>query len=86
MDEPERTFLVSGATLDGESVGPLFLPSAEAHDLARKAVAGVGGAVRILRDCDGGWVEVARYTDSGRHPSSRGMGIDWAVIAVANEL
>ncbi len=85
MDEPEGIYLVSGATLDGESVGPLFLPSADAHAVARKTIAGIGGTVRILRDSDCGWLEVARYTDSGRHPAPRGMGIDWAVITVAAE-
>ncbi len=80
MDGPEGIYLVSGATLDGESVGPLFLTATEAHDVARKAITGIGGTVRILRDGDAGWVEVARYTDTGRYGGSRGWGIDWAVL------
>jgi hypothetical protein len=83
MDEPEGIYLVSGATLDDEPVGPLFLPAADAHDVARKTIAGIGGTVGILRDGEAGWVEVARYTDTGVH--SRGVGgglVTWAVIAV----
>lgn len=39
--------------------------AAEAHAIARTAIAGVGGTVRILRNGDIGWQEVARYTDTG---------------------
>lgn len=84
MDEPhdEAAFLVSGATLDDESVGPLYVNSVEAHKLARTAIAGVGGTVRILRDGADGWREVARYTDTGQHARARhpGLGV-WIVAA-----
>lgn len=84
MDEPQAdtAFLVSGATLDDESVGPLYATAAEAHRLARTAIAGVGGTVRILRDSVGGWLEVARYSDTGQYASSRRLGLGvWAVAA-----
>ncbi|GAA2623895.1 hypothetical protein GCM10010399_64000 [Dactylosporangium fulvum] len=72
--QTEIAYLVSGARLDDESVGPLFASCAEAHVIARTAIAGVGGTVRILRDSDRGWVEVARYTDTGRYPAPDRFG------------
>jgi len=69
---------VSGATTDGESVGPTFAPARLAHLLARTAIAGIGGTVRILRSGAGGWVEVARYTDTGRSGVPGGLRLDWA--------
>lgn len=81
----DAAFLVSGATLDDEPVGPLYAGAAEAHRIARTSIAGVGGTVRILRDSQGGWVEVARYTDSGRHVVRSGLTIDWAAVTFAGE-
>jgi hypothetical protein len=69
--QADAAFLVSGATLDDESVGPLYADAAEAHRLARTVIAGVGGTVRILRDSPGGWLEVARYTDTGQYMAGR---------------
>lgn len=88
MTEPQAdtAFLVSGATLDDESVGPLYAGAAEAHRLARTAITGVGGTVRILRDSVRGWLEVARYTDTGRHPARSGLTIDWAKVEFADEM
>jgi hypothetical protein len=63
--QADAAFLVSGATLDDESIGPLFATAGEAHRIARTAIVGVGGTARILRDGVGGWREVARYTDTG---------------------
>jgi hypothetical protein len=84
-DSP-AAFLVSGATLDDESVGPLYATAAEAHLIARTTIAGVGGTVRILRDSPDGWLEVARYTDTGRHAAAQGVAIDWAAVAFADEM
>jgi hypothetical protein len=85
MDEPrsaaDLAFLVSGATLDNESVGPLYATAFEAHDLARKAIAGIGGTVRILRDSVAGWIEVARYTDTGQYVARSAGLASWLVIA-----
>lgn len=83
--EAEQAYLVSGALLDDESVGPLFATCAEAHTIARTAIARVGGTVRILRNGAGGWIEVARYTDTGRYSSGQTGTWSWAVIA-ADEL
>lgn len=61
----DAAYLVSGALLDDEPVGPLYATGDKAHLIARTAIAGVGGTVRILRGSPGGWLEVARYTDAG---------------------
>lgn len=82
MDEPQAdaAYLVSGATLDDEPVGPLYADAADAHRIARTAIAGVGGTVRILRDSPAGWLEVARYTDTGRFRAhGAGMSVNWSV-------
>lgn len=81
----DAAFLVSGATLDDEPVGPLWATSMEAHRIARTAIAGIGGVVRILRDGVKGWTEVARYTDSGRRTTRSGLTINWAAIEFADE-
>jgi hypothetical protein len=74
-------YLVSGATLADESVGPLFATAADAHRIARTAIAGLGGTVRILRDSTGGWIEVARYTDTGQYLGERGINLAaWLVV------
>lgn len=90
MDEPdeqqEAAYLVSGATLDDESVGPLYATAAEAHIIARTVIAGIGGTARILRDSADGWVEVARYTDTGQYASARGLGLGvWVIAADEDE-
>lgn len=82
----DAAFLVSGATLDDESIGPLWASCADAHRLARTVIAKVGGTVRILRNGPGGWFEVARYTDTGRHSSGSGMAVNWAAIEFADEI
>jgi hypothetical protein len=69
-DAGHRAYLVSGATLDGASIGPMFATAREAHDVARQAITGIGGTVRILRNLEG-WREVARYTDTGKRPTER---------------
>jgi hypothetical protein len=74
-------YLLSGATLAGESVGPVFAPASQAHVMARTAIAGIGGTVRILRSAAGGWVEIARYTDTGRYRMPGALGLDWAAAA-----
>lgn len=85
-DVEEAAYLVSGSLLDDESIGPLFATCAEAHTLARTAIAGVGGTVRILRNSADGWIEVARYTDTGRYSNGRITGLgSWAVIAAAED-
>lgn len=86
MDEHRNdAFLVSGLRLDDTPVGPLYADCTEAHAVARTSIAGIGGTARILRSSDGGWVEVARYTDTGMHSGGRGVGLgSWAVI-VADE-
>lgn len=81
----DAAFLVSGATLGDEPVGPLYATAAEAHRIARTAIAGVGGTVRILRDSPDGWLEVARYTDTGRHRAARGIAVDWTKVEFADE-
>jgi hypothetical protein len=83
MDEHHAgAFLVSGVRRDDTPVGPLYATSADAHDVARKAITGVGGAVRILRDGDAGWVEVARYTDTGGTRRAQGWSSTglWSTI------
>lgn len=69
--------------MDGESVGPTMVPAGKAHHIARTSIAGIGGTVRILRSAAGGWIEVARYTDTGRRRTLDGAGLDWAVVAVS---
>lgn len=70
MDADQATaYLVSGTTLDDETIGPLHATAMEAHRLARTAIAKAGGTACILRDSPAGWLEVARYTDSGPGPS-----------------
>jgi hypothetical protein len=81
----DAAFLVSGATLDDAPVGPLYATSVDAHRIARTAIASVGGTVRILRCEGGGWCEVARYTDTGRHATRSGISIDWAKVEFADE-
>jgi hypothetical protein len=82
MDGSEWTYLVSGVTLDDELVGPLYASCSEAHTVARTAIATMGGTARILRSSDAGWVEVARYTDTGMHSRGLGGGLaSWAVVA-----
>lgn len=82
LPERDTAYLVSGMRLDDESIGPLFAAAVEAHAMARTAIAGVGGTVRILRDSADGWREVARYTDTGRYSNGRLTGLgSWAVIA-----
>jgi hypothetical protein len=89
MDEPaadesgEASYLVSGATVDGESFGPSLVPAAEAHHIARTSITGIGGTVRILRSAGGGWVEVARYTDIGRRRTLDCDGLDWAAFGAS---
>src|ERR1700755_1405249 len=77
----DAAYLVSGALLTDESVGPLFTTAAEAHSLARTLIAGIGGTVRILRDGPAGWTEVARYTDTGLYAARvEGSGLTvWGV-------
>jgi hypothetical protein len=88
-DEPaavasrEASYLVSGATLDGESVGPSLVPAATAHHMARISITGIGGTVRILRSAGGGWVEVAQYTDAGGRRTPDGAGSGWAAFAAS---
>lgn len=81
MEPDDRTYLVSGALLDDEPVGPVYVSCAEAQTLARTVIARVGGTARILRNGDDGWVEVARYTDTGvfSRGTFGGHG-SWAVI------
>ncbi|MER7280542.1 hypothetical protein ABT369_39495 [Dactylosporangium sp. NPDC000244] len=81
----DAAYLVSGATLTDESIGPLYATAVDAHRIARTAIAGPGGTVRILRGGEGGWIEVARYTDTGRHAAIRGLTIDWAAVEFADE-
>lgn len=87
MEDPQAVaadagYLICGATLDDESIGPRYTTAMEAHRLARTAIAGPGGTVRILRSGDTGWTEVARYTDTGRHLTRRrAAGDGWAVAA-----
>ncbi|GGM52511.1 hypothetical protein ACFFX1_55550 [Dactylosporangium sucinum] len=80
----DAAYLVSGVLLDDEPVGPLYATAAEAHRIARTAIAGVGGTVRILRDGPAGWIEVARYTDTGQYATSRRSGLA-ARVVVADE-
>ncbi len=77
----DAVYLVSGATLADESVGPLFAGAADAHRIARTSIAGLGGTVRILRSGDAGWIEVARYTDTGQYLGERGLNLAaWLVV------
>jgi hypothetical protein len=62
----EHAYVVSGATLDGDSIGPVFATARQAHAMARTAIAGIGGTVRVLRHTSDGWREIARYTDTGK--------------------
>jgi len=81
----DAAFLVSGATLADESIGPLFAGSLEAHRVARTAIAGVGGTVHILRDSPGGWLEVARYTDTGPGPDLQELIASGRVVFLNRE-
>lgn len=87
MDEHRNeAFLVSGVRLDDTPVGPLYADCTEAHATARTSIGGIGGTARILRSSDGGWVEVARYTDTGMHSSGRSMGLgSWAATAADDD-
>lgn len=77
----EQGYMVAGLLLDDEPLGPLYATCAEAQTVARTAIAKMGGTARILRSSDAGWVEVARYTDTGVHSTGLGRVATWAVIA-----
>lgn len=81
MEPDDSTYQVTGALLTDERVGPLYASCAEAQTLARAAIATVGGTARILRQSDDGWVEVARYTDTGVFSRGAGGLVTWAVVA-----
>lgn len=82
--ETDSAYLVAGLLLDDEPVGPVYVSCSEAQTVARAAIATFGGTARILRSGDNGWVEVARYTDTGSYSGGSSSGlVSWAAVAVS---
>lgn len=69
-------YLLSGATRAGDAIGPIFAVGLDAHALARRSLAPIGGTVRLLRPSDDGWREVARYTDGGQYPHPSNVWVE----------
>lgn len=49
----------------GETVGPVRSEPLYVHRAARESIAKRGGVAYVLRGVEGGWRQVAEYTDSG---------------------